>query len=192
MHLVKYMLKLIKKSVCICQLSEVKLFFSRLRVKKQVSRVELYVFFTNFFWSLFFPSLDRGVTKIPCAAGVRWQSSQYSWDMISQSLSPYLLPRGTVTVIPVALSSHPPQTTLTGIFLKEGGGKNLSQQRCSLCLNTKEEIVHLLIFSLAWSKDSERGAKSLLNLDMVSAILLDRRKPKKRCLPVLLFFLGIS
>lgn len=114
MHLVKYMLKLIKKSVCICQLSEVKLFFSRLRVKKQVSRVELYVFFTNFFRSLFFPSLDRGVTKIPCAAGVRWQSSQYSWDMISQSLSPYLLPRGTITVIPVAL---------IGIFLEEGGGK---------------------------------------------------------------------
>ena len=60
-----------KKSAHICQVSEVKLFFSRLRVKKQVCQAELYVFFSYFFQTPFFSPLDGGVTNIPLTAGVR-------------------------------------------------------------------------------------------------------------------------
>lgn len=122
MHLVKCMLKRIKKSLRICQDSEAKLFFSRLRVKKQISRAELYVFLTNFFRTLFFPPLDGGVTSIPCAAGVGWQSSRYSRSRISQSSSLRRLTWGTITTMPAAICSHPPPNR-SDTFLKEGSGK---------------------------------------------------------------------
>lgn len=137
---------------------------------QKTSQLSWIIVFTNFFRTPVFPPLEGGVTRIPCATGVRWQRSQYSQDKISQSSSPYLH-WSTITRIPVAISSHPPQDYSDWHIFERRWWENLSKQRCLLCLKRKEDVLYSRLppfFLIGLVLEFEHGAKCLLKFVMVS------------------------
>lgn len=119
MHLIKCVLKLIKKSVCICQVSEVKIVLFKATCKKQVSQaiyMSSFGLYSFLLWTevllefLVLLVSDNRTTSIP---GARFL------NLCPHAVSPLRYNNKD----PSGYIFPPSPNTLNDTFLKEGSGK---------------------------------------------------------------------
>lgn len=134
MHVITNQKKEKEKSVHMCQVYEVKLFFSRLRVSKQVGQAELYVSFANFFRLEFF------------LLGIELLASFLVLLVLGDRTALRFLGLCSFAFFLCLLSSHPPPGSLWHKLLEGNSGPVFAKPMCTLCLNRMEDIIRFLFF----------------------------------------------